>query len=218
MIRCDNIHYSYARDEPVFEDSSFEFGDNISLINGWSGCGKSTLLRLMAGFLEPDSGSIQVNGMSPLDRRYQTRDLAFVFQGLNLLPLASVERNCQLAASVAGITGKEFKYELSKYSEKLGIDHLLKTRPSELSGGQKQRAALCRALVRKPSVLLLDEPTSGLDDDNTSVLCNNLRDYIQDKTVSIVISTHDPRLKAIANEIYDFNSHLPTERHLSSLA
>jgi ABC-type lipoprotein export system ATPase subunit len=94
---------------------------------------------------------------------------------------------------------------------------LRRKKPSNLSGGQQQRAALARALMKNPPVLLLDEPTSGLDDTNTEVIKKILSGELSDECVCI-ISSHDHRLEEIADEIIDFNLRLPVERHLKEVA
>lgn len=187
------------------------------MIKGASGCGKSTLLRLLAGFLEPKAGEIITpRGTQPTDKKYQCRDLGFVFQQLNLLPLASVERNLALAASLAGIRSGEIQKNSRRWLGLLGLEQFSDRLPQSLSGGQQQRAAIARALVKEPSVLLLDEPTSGLDDLNTRVITSALRQFVADDRICIV-SSHDSRLESLADEILDFNRFLPLERHLEAL-
>jgi ABC-type lipoprotein export system ATPase subunit len=99
----------------------------------------------------------------------------------------------------------------------LGLEEFAHRRPASLSGGQQQRAAIARALVKHPSVILLDEPTSGLDDLNTQVISRALEQFVQ-KDKICVICTHDHRLDSLAHEVLDFNRFLPLERHLVPLA
>lgn len=223
MISVKNLSFSYSKGKsanPVFADFNLEIQPGVTLLKGFSGCGKTTLLRLLAGFLEPDSGAIVYpEGVVCGTKDFRRRQMAFVFQSLNMLPLASVRRNCELAASITGEV-PDFEARLLHWSKRLGVDHLLDVRPSQLSGGQNQRASLARALIPAPQFLFMDEPSSGLDDLNTSILVNSLKEYLSEgqKPTYLIISTHDSRMETFANEIHDFNYLLSTEGHLQSLA
>ena len=107
--------------------------------------------------------------------------------------------------------------DVDEVTELLGIGPLLDRKPGQLSGGQQQRAAIARALIKSPKVLLLDEPTSGLDDDNTKVIKQLLSTSLPQPCFCI-LSSHDHRLEEIADEIIDFNLRLPIERHLKEVA
>ncbi|MCI0746137.1 MAG: ATP-binding cassette domain-containing protein [Verrucomicrobia subdivision 3 bacterium] len=215
---CREICFRYFRQQPwIINGFSYAFGPGITLIKGASGCGKSTLLRLMAGYLTPSSGSILTPaGVSPKDPEFQRRDLGYVFQQLNLLPLATVTRNLALAASLAGLPVHETSERSAKWLRLLGIEEFANRLPKSLSGGQQQRAAIARSLVKEPLVLLLDEPTSGLDDLNTRVIIRALHEYVTGSRIC-VISSHDARLESLAHEVLDFNRFLPLEGHLEAL-
>lgn len=215
-IECEAVAFRYAK-EPVFEDFSHTFRGGISLLRGYSGCGKTTLLKLVGGYLRPRRGRIGLpGGLKPWNRRFQREHLGFVFQQLNLLPLASVERNLQIVGSLAGVGRRELRKRIEELLERLGLSDLRNRRPGHLSGGQQQRAALARALVKHPRVLLLDEPTSGLDDLNTRVIRRLLIEYLP-RDCCCLICTHDERLEELADEILDFNRFLPVEGHLKAL-
>jgi len=213
-VRIRQLHFRYPRQsEPVFSNFDFEANPGITLVKGFSGCGKSTLLRLIAGFLNPSSGSISTSsphrvGSPPFLRH----ELGFVFQQLNLLPLATIRRNITLAATMANLPASS----ALPWLETLGLTPYADIKPVRLSGGQQQRAAIARALAKSPSLLLLDEPTSGLDDLNTHIIASTLGSKLPPGTACI-IATHDPRLTSIADEILDFNSFLPVEKHLQPL-
>ena len=149
-------------------------------------------------------------------KKFQREGLGFVFQQLNLLPLANLVGNLNLVASLAGISRRQTKERSDLLFEKLGLTELRKKKPGSLSGGQQQRAAIARALVKNPKVLLLDEPTSGLDDDNTKVIKQLLETSLP-KNCICILSSHDHRLEEIADEIIDFNLRLPVERHLKEV-
>ncbi len=218
-IVCKDIWFRYhARSPWVIESFAHDFNPGITLIKGASGCGKSTLLRMLAGYLQPERGIIATPSNRPPNcREYQRRDVGFVFQQLNLLPLASLERNLEMAGSLAGLTSAEIRKRSAEWLQLLGLGDFGKRRPSSLSGGQQQRAAIARALVKEPQVLLLDEPTSGLDDLNTQVIIRALQTFVTGPRICVVCS-HDARLDPIAHEILDFNRFLPLERHLIPLA
>jgi ABC-type lipoprotein export system ATPase subunit len=218
-IICNDIWFRYdARAPWIIEDFSHEFRPGIVVIKGASGCGKSTLLRMLAGYLQPARGIITTpSGRPPTCKDYQRQEVGFVFQQLNLLPLATVERNLEMAGSLAGLGGEIIRARTQYWLQTLGLGEFGKRRPSSLSGGQQQRAAIARALVKEPEILLLDEPTSGLDDLNTQVICRALQTFVTGSRVCVICS-HDARLDSLAHEILDFNRFLPLEGHLLSLA
>jgi len=218
-IICQDIWFRYHERAPwVIENFSHEFRPGITLIKGASGCGKSTLLRMLAGYLQPNRGIISTpSSRPPTCREYQRRDVGFVFQQLNLLPLASVERNLEMAGSLAGLPNALIRERTEHWLRTLGLAEFGRRRPSSLSGGQQQRAAIARALVKEPPVLLLDEPTSGLDDLNTQVISHALQTFVNGPRICVMCS-HDARLDPLAHEILDFNRFLPLEGHLLALA
>jgi ABC-type lipoprotein export system ATPase subunit len=218
-LLCRQVSFRYdVRSRWIIENFTHSFPAGVTFIKGASGCGKSTLLRLLAGYLVPQQGSIITpHAGSPRDTAFQRQDLGFVFQQINLLPLASVSRNLELAGSLAGLSSATTRARTEHWLGLLGLNEMARRRPSLLSGGQQQRAAIARALIKEPSVLLLDEPTSGLDDLNTQVILQVLRDYVAAQRICVICS-HDSRLHPIAHEILDFNRFLPLERHLVALA
>lgn len=201
---CDNISFAYNRNEPVIDKFSHVFKPGITVLKGYSGSGKTTLLKLLAGYLTVSSGRIITpTGVKVTSRRYHQRDVAYMFQGINLLPLMSVERNLHLAAEMAMLPGKEWKPRCEALLHDLGLKDLRHRRADKLSGGQAQRAALARTLMKNAPTILLDEPTSGLDDSNTSIIKKLVT---QDAPSRIcIISTHDSRLLELANDLIDFD-------------
>ncbi|MGE9267796.1 MAG: ATP-binding cassette domain-containing protein [Verrucomicrobiales bacterium] len=205
-LRFDKVSYHYPGQKTrVFDQADFTFQPGLTILKGYSGCGKSTLLRLAAGLLKPQSGRITADTPHrPGSVRFLREEVGFVFQSLNLLPLASIKRNLSLAAFIA----RQPQAEALTWLDTLGISELAKRRPAALSGGQKQRAALARALAKKPNLLLLDEPTSGLDDHNTDIISHVLKHKLPVGTTCL-IATHDSRLLSLTNEIIDFDTSLP---------
>jgi ABC-type lipoprotein export system ATPase subunit len=216
-VVCEELTFSYGA-TPVLSGFSYDFKAGITLLRGFSGCGKSTLLKLIAGYLKPDAGKVLIapDYKAP-DAAFQRRALGFVFQQLNLLPLASVLQNLAIVGRLAGLPAQTVIAESNTLLSKLGLESFAKRVPGRLSGGQQQRAALARALIKLPRVLLLDEPTSGLDDMNTAVILRLLRESLP-AGCCCLICTHDDRLTSLTDEILDFNRFLPVERHLAALA
>lgn len=206
-LTCEELNYGYTRGVKVIDGFSHTFRPGITLLKGYSGSGKTTLLKLLAGYLSPDSGRITTpTGAKVSSRRYRRRDVAYMFQGINLLPLMSVERNLRLAAEMAMLPGRQWKPRCEQLLRDLGLTELRDRRADKLSGGQAQRAALARTLMKDAAVVLLDEPTSGLDDTNTDIIRRLvLADRAKASRICI-ISTHDSRLFDIADEIIDFDS------------
>ncbi|MDB6112639.1 MAG: transporter related [Pedosphaera sp.] len=217
-MNCEDISFRYRPDRPwVIDGFRHTFKPGVTLVKGASGCGKSTLLRLLAGFLEPQAGRILTPfGTAPTDTRFQRCALGFVFQQLNLLPLATVERNLMLAGSLAELPTEQIAANSARWLRVLGLEAYARRLPQSLSGGQQQRAAIARALVREPTVVLLDEPTSGLDDLNARVIIRSLEQFITGDRICVV-SSHDTRLESLADETLNFNHFLPLEGHLEAL-
>ncbi|CAN5275461.1 ABC transporter ATP-binding protein [soil metagenome] len=141
---------------------TIEHGDFLVLL-GPSGCGKTTLLRMIAGLLEPTSGTITIDGTDVTAEPSKKRDLAMVFQSYALYPHLSVARNLGFPLRVQRRPKAEIDARVGEVAATLEIDHLLERKPKELSGGQRQRVAVGRALVRNPRAYLMDEPLSNLD-------------------------------------------------------
>lgn len=204
QLICESISFAYSKSAPVFTNYSHTFSQGITVLKGYSGCGKTTLLKILAGYLSIQSGKIITpNRINPRRNKYLRKEVSYMFQGINLLPLATVERNLRLCAEMATIPGRQWKPRMFTLLDQLGISDLRKTRAGNLSGGQAQRAALARTLIRNTPIVLLDEPTSGLDDTNTQIIKDIIIQESQNKIC--LVSSHDSRLFDIAHEIIDFN-------------
>ena len=145
-----------------------EAGEYVAIM-GESGSGKTTLLNILAALDRPTSGEILLNGKS-LSKISQNKlaafrrdNLGFVFQDFNLLDTFSIQDNIYLPLVLAGVPYEEMERRLKPIAETLDISHILKKFPYEVSGGQKQRAAVARALITEPQIILADEPTGALD-------------------------------------------------------
>ncbi len=201
---CESVTFGYTRREKVLDCFTHAFLPGITVLKGYSGSGKTTLLKLLAGYLKADRGKIVTpSGVKVTSRRYHRREVAYMFQGINLLPLVSVERNLRLAAEMAVLPGKLWKPLCEELLTDLGLQELRHRRADMLSGGQAQRAALARTLMKNSPIVLLDEPTSGLDDDNTSIIKKLVLKDARNRIC--IICTHDARLLDLADDLIDFD-------------
>ncbi len=189
----------------IFDGISKSFGnhkvlDNISLtvkkgeifsLLGPSGCGKTTLLRICAGFEEPDSGRIILNGTDITKLSPNKRQVNTVFQNYALFPNLNVFENIAFGLRVAGIKESELKNEVYKFLELIQLTDHASKKPDKLSGGQKQRVAIARALINKPNVLLLDEPLAALDLKLRQRMLVDLDNIHDEVGITFLYVTHD---------------------------
>ncbi len=192
-LELDRVCYSYpGSKDPAVRDISIrvEPGEILCLL-GPSGCGKTTALKLIGGVLEPGSGSIRLDGSSILGVPPERRGAVMVFQSALLFPSMTVEQNVSFGLRVRRLPAKQIRTRVSAMLSSMKLSGLEQRYPRELSGGQMQRAALARALVLEPRVLLLDEPLSALD----AHLRQEMRELIarvqREYHVSTVFVTHD---------------------------
>jgi NitT/TauT family transport system ATP-binding protein len=164
-------------------------GSFVSLI-GPSGCGKSTLLRLVAGILEPTSGTVRVEGGSP-EAAQRAHRFGFVFQDPALLPWRSVQDNVELLAELIGTSAAERRARSLELLALVGLDGRERLRPAQLSGGMRQRVAIARALAIEPSILLMDEPFSALDEFQREILNDELLRIWHEQRNSVLFVTHN---------------------------
>ncbi len=183
---------------PAVRDANFSVGDGeLFILLGPSGCGKSTILNLAVGLERPTSGEIRFDGEIVASRERGIfvppgkRNVAMVFQGYALYPHLNVRENIAFPLRVAGEAREEIDRSVARTASMLGIEELLRSRPSELSGGQRQRVAIARALVRKPRLFLLDEPLSNLDAALRAATRAELRRLQRALGVTTLYVTHD---------------------------
>lgn len=173
---------------------SVEEGEYVAIM-GESGSGKTTLLNILAALDKPTGGTVLLDGRNLADIKetamaeFRRDNLGFVFQDFNLLDTFSLEDNIYLPLVLAGKNYREMHKRLEPIAKQLGITQLLKKYPYEVSGGQKQRAAVARALITHPKLILADEPTGALDSKSSDELLDLFSAINQDKQ-TIVMVTH----------------------------
>ena len=177
----------------------------FTAVMGPSGSGKSTLMHVLAGLDSPTTGSVSIGGreITGMNDRELTllrrREIGFVFQFFNLLPVLTAEENVLLPLSIAGRKpGKAFT---DAVIERVGLSDRRSHRPAELSGGQQQRVAIARALVTEPTVLFADEPTGNLDSTTGAEILALLRDAVNAHGQTTLMVTHDARAAATADRV-----------------
>ena len=200
MLELRGVRHAYnGRTAVAVEEWTAGAGEEW-LVSGPSGCGKTTLLHILAGLLRPGAGEARVAGQrlsalggAALDR-FRARHVGIVFQRLHLIGALTVRQNLLLAQSLAGFAPSPAR--AAEMLESLGIADRMNARPHALSHGQAQRAALARALINRPALLLADEPTSNLDDANAARAIELLRGAARDRGALLVVASHDSRLAA----------------------
>ena len=171
-------------------DLDVQPGELVSLL-GPSGCGKTTTLRMVAGFLEADGGRIQIDGADVIRLPPDRRPSAMVFQNYALWPHMSVFKNVAYPLKLRRMPKAEIETRVMGVLELVNLAHHRNSRPATISGGEQQRAALARALVQEPHVLLLDEPLSNLDAKLRVKVREDIRELQQRLGITTVLVTHD---------------------------
>ncbi len=201
-IQVRNVHKVYKRDKldiPVLDGLSLDVksGDFVALM-GPSGSGKTTLLNLMGGIDRPSKGEVVVDGtnIAALNTRelarWRSRNVGFIFQLYNLMPVLTAEQNVALPLLLVKMSGKERKERARLALSIVGLSDRLDHYPRQLSGGQEQRVAIARAIVTDPSLLLADEPTGDLDRNSAGEILDLLQKLNSEFNKTIVMVTHDP--------------------------
>jgi putative ABC transport system ATP-binding protein len=203
IVSMQDVVKGYVRGRQRVEvlhgiDLEVEAGDFLALM-GPSGSGKTTLLNLIGGLDRADKGEVFVAG-ERLDKlsssklaKWRARNVGFIFQFYNLLPVLSAARNVEVPLLLTKLSGKERRHRVQAALELVGLADRAKHKPAELSGGQQQRVAIARALVSDPRLLVCDEPTGDLDRETSESILELLQLLNREHGKTIVMVTHDPR-------------------------
>jgi ABC-type lipoprotein export system ATPase subunit len=211
MIELTGVGKSYFRGQVEIQalrqvDLSVAAGDFLA-ITGKSGCGKSTLLHIIGGLEAPSSGRVVVAGrdlatLNDLElTRFRRDRVGVVFQAFNLLPLLTLEENVALPRVLQGSSYHEAAGEARDWLEQVGLADRRAHKPHQVSGGEMQRAALARALINRPAVLLADEPTGNLDHATSLQVMELFARLHQEEGQTIVMVTHAAEAAAFARRV-----------------
>lgn len=210
ILAATDLHRSYALAESAVPalrgvSLSLDAGAFVAVM-GPSGCGKSTLLQLCGAMDKADSGSLKLDGrevttMNDADlTRLRRERIGFVFQFFNLLPTLSVLENIAMPLLLARVSEKTAFEKARALARRVGIDHRLDHYPNQVSGGEAQRAALARAVIHEPALLIADEPTGSLDSSNGQRVLELFQELNRDLGIAILMATHDAQVAAAAKQ------------------
>jgi putative ABC transport system ATP-binding protein len=211
LLSAENLQKTYVTGEArvtALAGVSFdlEAGGFVALM-GPSGCGKSTLLHLCGAMDRPTSGTLRLNDrdLAAMEddelTRVRREQVGFVFQFFNLLPTLTVADNIALPCLLAGVSGDEADRRAKDLAARVGIAHRLSHYPQQISGGEMQRAAIARALIHKPALLVADEPTGNLDSENGAKVLALIAELNKELGVTVLMATHAADVAAAATRI-----------------
>lgn len=204
VIDAHNISKVYnPKTIPVYAVNNvhlhLEKGEFTALV-GPSGSGKTTLLNMIGGLDKPDEGSVIINGtdITKLTANelinFRLRNIGFVFQSFNLIPVLTAKENVEFILLLQGIKKNARDERVTQLFKQIGLEDKLDVRPGKLSGGQQQRVAVARALASKPQFVLADEPTANLDSKSASNLLDIMTKLNKEEEITFLFSTHDQRV------------------------
>ncbi len=185
---------------------SFREGEFTSIV-GPSGSGKTTLLNLMGGLDAPTSGEIVIDqtDITRLKSRklidFRLRNIGFVFQSFNLIPVLTAKENVEFIMQLQGVNREQRDLRTLELLKSVGLGNKINARPGKLSGGQQQRVAVARALASKPKFILADEPTANLDSKSAENLLEIMEKLNREENITFIFSTHDSRVVAKARRV-----------------
>ena len=216
MIKLQNVNKYFYKDEPrevhALRDINLTIEDGeFSLFSGPSGCGKTTLLNAIGALDSVDSGQIFLDDreITTLGEEERTslrlKEMGFIFQAYNLVPVLSVEENIGFIMKLQGFSDAQIKKRVLELASILEIDKLLRSLPNSLSGGQQQRVAVARAVAGKPKIILADEPTANLDSMNSKKLMDMMKELNEKEGISILFASHDELIRDSVRRIIKMN-------------
>jgi putative ABC transport system ATP-binding protein len=210
-VRCIDLCKTYFQG-----DQAIKALDHVNLeiaeggfvcLSAPSGGGKTTLLNAIGGLDQPDSGEVWIAGerIDNLSKgelaKLRLRQIGFVFQAFNLIPVLTARENVEFVMQVQGVSAGERAEKARAILEEVGLEGLDDRRPADMSGGQQQRVAVARAIVSRPALVLADEPTANLDSHNADELMQLFVELNQHHNTTFVIATHDQRVMAYAKRL-----------------
>jgi lipoprotein-releasing system ATP-binding protein len=204
ILQCENLTMRYAQgglDVEVLKGVNFNIdkGERVAIM-GASGSGKSTLLHLLGGLEKPTGGKVVLNGTDLNNvsgaklANLRNSSLGFIYQFHHLLGEFTVLENVAMPLLIGGQSVEEARHHATRLLQRVGLGHRVEHKPSEISGGERQRAAVARALINKPGVVLADEPTGNLDSKTADDVFQLMLELNQELNVSFLIVTHDHEL------------------------
>ncbi len=211
VLELKNVNKIYDGSEihvHAVNNVTLEFQEaEFAAIVGPSGSGKTTLLNLIGGLDMPSSGSITIDGtdLSQLKSSqlidFRMRNIGFVFQAYNLIPVLTAKENVEFIMSLQKWSKKDREERTFELLKAVGLEERADSRPSKLSGGQQQRIAVARALASKPKFVLADEPTANLDSKSATTLLEIMEKLNHEEKITFIFSTHDPRVVKMAHRV-----------------
>jgi putative ABC transport system ATP-binding protein len=211
VIEIQNLEKIYSESEVevrAVNGVTFDVDDGeFTAIVGPSGSGKTTLLNMIGGLDTPTSGEVVVGGsnMSGLKGSeltdFRLRNIGFVFQSYNLIPVLTAKENTEFVMKLQGKSKVECEKRAIELLESVGLGERINARPNKMSGGQQQRVAVARALASKPKFVLADEPTANLDSKSTETLLDIMEKLNKEENITFVFSTHDARVVKKARRV-----------------